>query len=215
MTADVREGFLLTPPRTFSWAPNGPFYVDDVAVTERVYDLAYRGRLAAARAAWLADCEEGKPLMKTFGHAILHIGVLLLASASMASAQLPDRHLTPGATRPVTLHAICTPGSAGAARAVSSATKRAVFARYHVTPRPGAYEVDHLISLELGGSNAVENLWPQPYHGALNAHDKDRLENQLHALVCKGTVPLAEAQHAIATDWVAALKTYGGSGGPR
>lgn len=150
-------------------------------------------------------------------HAVLHICITCaaLALATPAAAQLPDPALTPGATRTVTLHAICTPGSSGKARAVSSSTKRAVFARYHVTPTPGAYEVDHLISLELGGSNDVLNLWPQPYHGKLNAHDKDRLENQLHALVCRGAVPLAEAQRAIATDWVKALETYGGAAGPR
>ena len=139
----------------------------------------------------------------------------LLLVAGPAAAQLPNPTLTPGATRAVTFHTLCTPGSAGKARAVSAATKRAVFARYHVTPTPGAYEVDHLISLELGGSNDVTNLWPQPYHGKLNAHDKDRLENRLHALVCRGQVPLTDAQHAIATDWVAALAKYGGVGGPR
>jgi hypothetical protein len=128
---------------------------------------------------------------------------------------LPNPTLTPGATRPVTLHELCTPGSSSKARAVSSATKREVFRRYHVTPTPGAFEIDHLISLELGGSNDISNLWPQPYHGKLNAHDKDHLENQLHALVCAGTVPLAAAQHAIATDWVAAMQKYGRKAGPR
>lgn len=129
--------------------------------------------------------------------------------------RLPDPTLTPGATRDVTLHEICTPGAAGKAREVSSKTKREVYQRYHVTPRPGAYEVDHLISLELGGSNDIENLWPQPYFGKANAHDKDRLENQLHAQVCRGEVTLTEAQRAIATDWTKALATYGGKAGPR
>lgn len=145
------------------------------------------------------------------------IGIVIqtLLLAAPAAAQLPNATLTPGATRHVTLHELCTPGSASRARAVSSSTKREVFRRYHVTPKPGAYEVDHLISLELGGSNDVANLWPQPYHGRLNAHDKDRLENQLHALVCRGELSLEEAQRAIATDWVAALTTYGGKAAPR
>lgn len=129
--------------------------------------------------------------------------------------RLPDPTLTPGATRSVTVHAVCTPGAAGKARKVSTSTKRAVYARYHVTPRSGAFEVDHLISLELGGSNDIANLWPQPYFGRLNAHDKDRLENQLHARVCRGEVALDEAQRAIAGDWIAALKKYGGKAGPR
>lgn len=141
--------------------------------------------------------------------------MIIIILFALAVARVPDPALTPGATRPVTLTQICTPGSSGKARAVSAKTKTAVYARYHVTPKPGAYEVDHLISLELGGSNDIANLWPQPYFGKQNAHDKDRLENRLHALVCAGTVSLDEAQHAIATDWMAALKKYGGKVGPR
>ena len=41
------------------------------------------------------------------------------------------------------------------------------------------------MSLELGGANTSDNLWPQPYDGEWNAHDKDRLENKLHHIVCK------------------------------
>jgi hypothetical protein len=60
------------------------------------------------------------------------------------------------------------------------------------------------IPLELGGSNAIGNLWPQNYRGFLNADDKDRLENYLHDAVCSGRMPLQTAQEAIATDWVKA-----------
>jgi hypothetical protein len=52
----VREGFLLTPPRTFAWRGE-QHYVDDVPVSERVYELAYHDRLAEARAAWLQEVE--------------------------------------------------------------------------------------------------------------------------------------------------------------
>ena len=52
-------------------------------------------------------------------------------------------------------------------------------------------EVDHLISIELGGSNEKTNLWPQPYSGVQwNAHVKDRLENFYHEQVCSGKIPL-------------------------
>lgn len=128
---------------------------------------------------------------------------------------LPNGHLTPGSTRPaVTLLQVCTPGVAQKARVVSATTKRKVFLAYGLAPS-NAYELDHLIPLELGGSNEAANLWPQPYAGTMNAHDKDRVENRLHALVCAGKVLLVDAQHAMATDWVAALKTYGGQSGPR
>ena len=76
---------------------------------------------------------------------------------------------------------------------------------------PQGCEVDHLISLELGGANTIDNLWPQPYDGEWNAHDKDRLEGKLYRLVCVDkTITLKEAQDAIKTDWVAAYKKYVG-----
>jgi hypothetical protein len=84
-----------------------------------------------------------------------------------------------------------------------------VFAEYGVvSPRSGEYEVDHLIPLELGGSNAFENLWPQPARNP-NGHGfriKDRLENRLHTRVCLGQMTLRAAQRAIRTNWVRAYK---------
>ncbi len=130
-------------------------------------------------------------------------------------AILPDARLTPGATRSVTRADVCTPGAASQARRVSPTTRQAAFKRYGIAPSSSLYELDHLIPLELGGSNTLANLWPQAYAGTPNAHTKDRLENQMHYLVCQGRVTLEEAQRAIAADWVAALKMYGGRSGPR
>jgi hypothetical protein len=53
----LREGFLLTRPRSFSWSPGSVHYVDYVPVSEAVYDLAYAGELQAARALWLEEFE--------------------------------------------------------------------------------------------------------------------------------------------------------------
>jgi len=94
-------------------------------------------------------------------------------------------------------------------RHVTAATKRAVYAEYHITHRaPREYEVDHLISLELGGSNSIRNLWPQSYEThPWNAHVKDVLENELHGEVCAGRMPLVAAQQEIARDWIAAFRT--------
>lgn len=116
--------------------------------------------------------------------------------------------LTPGALNPAVSQAtiqstICVTGYTAAVRNVTSATKSQVFAEYGITnPPSGAYEIDHLISLELGGSNDIRNLWPEPYTGADNAHDKDVWENKLHTQVCAGTITLAVAQDEIVHWWV-------------
>ena len=87
----------------------------------------------------------------------------------------------------------------------------AVYARYGVAHVPYAHEVDHLVSLELGGSNAIANLWPEPYAGRWGAHTKDALETRLHDLVCSGEIGLRYAQRIEARNWVAAYRRYVGS----
>ena len=101
---------------------------------------------------------------------------------------------------------------------MSSSEKEAVYARYEVEHVPYTHEVDHLISLEIGGSNDIRNLWPEPYAGRWGARTKDVLENRLHDLVCSGRLSPAPAQQQEARDWVAAYRRYVGgppSGGGR
>lgn len=120
----------------------------------------------------------------------------------------PDPSLTPGDTLPVTAQDVCAPGYAKKVRNVPSGVKRQAYARYGVGQRAaGEFEVDHLISLELGGSNSIRNLWPQSFMThPWNAHVKDAIENELHRQVCSGAMSLHDAQHAIATDWIAAYR---------
>ena len=60
----------------------------------------------------------------------------------------------------------------------------------------------------MGGSNDIKNLWPEPAEPRPGFHEKDTLENTLHKLVSDGTVPLGEAQQAIAEDWYGAYVHY-------
>ncbi len=130
-------------------------------------------------------------------------------SARPAGLALPNPELTPGDVLPVGPAEICVKGYSSKVRNVSKKTKDAVYATYGITSHPtGAYEVDHLIPLELGGSNDIKNLWPEPANPRPGFHEKDRLENVLHDLVCGGQVDLATAQHAIAADWFEAWVTY-------
>ncbi len=75
---------------------------------------------------------------------------------------------------------------------------------------PHNYELDHLITLEVGGDpTSVQNLWPQPGYGTYNFYVKDKLENHLSEQICLGNISLSDAQNAIATNWIAALNPSG------
>jgi hypothetical protein len=123
---------------------------------------------------------------------------------------VPDPARTPGDTLEVTAADICVPGYTKKVRNVPVAVKRQVYASYGIrTHEPGEYEIDHLISLELGGSNSIRNLWPESHRTSpWNAHVKDALENELHRRVCNGTLDLSKAQRIIAQNWVMGYRMY-------
>jgi Metal binding domain of Ada len=125
---------------------------------------------------------------------------------------IPDSKLTPGDVLEVTKEDICTPGYSKNVRDVPQSVKEKAYAEYGIVSRkPREYEVDHLISLELGGSNSIKNLWPESYlTEPWNARVKDVLENKLHKMICDGSIDIKTAQQAIATDWIGAYKKYVG-----
>ena len=69
-------------------------------------------------------------------------------------------------------------------------------------PFGGGVQVDHLISLELGGSNDIANLSPEQAEPRPGFHEKDKVENYLHDQVCSGAMSLTEAQVGIANNWL-------------
>ena len=125
---------------------------------------------------------------------------------------LNDLLVTPGVTFRVTVATICQPGYSTGMRNVPESEKNQVYVEYGITHRvTGQYEIDHLISLELGGSNAIGNLWPELNdhpHGYLNS--KDILENRLHSL-CTGKISLRSAQTLIASNWVTTYHRFLGA----
>ena len=110
----------------------------------------------------------------------------------------------------VTLADIQVKGYSAKVRNVPVSVKREVYASYGIEHwNKGEYEIDHLISLSLGGSNSKKNLWPQSYRTEpWNAHTKDQLEYRLLSLVRSGKVDLHTAQQEMARDWIAAYKKY-------
>jgi len=129
---------------------------------------------------------------------------------------VPDPNCTPGAVNPtLTIEVLRDPGFT--TRCVRDvATKPEEKARtydwyrlVHPANNSGENqicELDHLISLELGGADTLDNIWPQcgPSGVALPQRDfkqKDTVENFLAMQVRTGRMQLSEAQKAIATDW--------------
>ncbi len=134
----------------------------------------------------------------------------LRRAAPFERAAVPDRSLTPGATRSVTVSDVCSMPHEEVIGEVSTSLRQEVLHEYGiVNARAGDYEIDYLIAPGLGGAEDIHNLWPQPYKSRTwNAHAKDALEEHLHRLVCAGKLDLSTAQRDIATDWIAAYKNY-------
>ena len=136
--------------------------------------------------------------------ATAHIGQRTKTANCVASGALPDSACTPGSIiSTATREQICVSGYARNVRNVTDAEKNQSYAEYDITTHgPGQYEVDHLISLELGGSNDIANLWPEAAEPRPGFHEKDQTENYLHDQVCSGAVALDQAQAQIATNWL-------------
>jgi hypothetical protein len=127
----------------------------------------------------------------------------LLSAGRCRRGLKADPRCTPGARLAGATRArICTSGYSAGVRNVPETLKREIYAEYGIVRhRPGEYEIDHLIPLELGGSNSARNLWPEPYSGVSGAHTKDDLENRLHSQVCSGVISLAAAQREFVAQW--------------
>lgn len=128
------------------------------------------------------------------------------------SEPLPDPSCTPGQVITSDKATVCTPGYSNAHRfskVAAAIAKTRLMARYGIPESMrSVYELDHLIPVSLGGSNADANLWPEPNHDAMRArrstyvlNDKDALESRMKRRVCSGRVAIADAQHGFSTDW--------------
>jgi hypothetical protein len=143
--------------------------------------------------------------------------VLLAPRTRTAGCRLganPDRRCSPGAYYSgLTTDVICSAGfHTGDIRNVPESEKFAVEREYGLAPAHygRTLEIDHIVSLELGGSNDIANLYPEKADAQPGYHVKDRLENALHRLVCSGQMSLRAAQHGIAANWQALYRTVFG-----
>jgi len=134
--------------------------------------------------------------------------VLMLISKLVEGAVVPA-----SAVRTIDVHDICTTKT-GTIRDVSEATKKQVYKNAGIaygdrTLCTVVYEVDHRISLQLGGTNNISNLQLQAYCTKeqlspnfpsiviFDARAKDGDETRLHTAICKGNITPTEAQDKI------------------
>jgi hypothetical protein len=191
-------------------------------------------RLIFVAAAALAVTTLSVPAFASTSHGLKHVrdpgrvtGTIHGRCYFRDGDELPDPRCTPGSIDPIVTQAnikstICKSGWTDPhLRPPESQTEW--FKRYVAFPAYGLTwyresELDHLVPLELGGSNDATNLWPEL--GLPSGNPKDKVEDALNAAVCDGRVSLAAAQDAIASDWMTAEKklgiggvTDGGGGG--
>lgn len=129
---------------------------------------------------------------------------------------IPDPACTPGAINPtLTADVLRDPNFTTKCvrnNATSAQQKNGTYQWYNIkhpannTGATQTCELDHLISLELGGADTLDNIWPQcgPSNVTLTKRyfkQKDMVENYLAAQVKAGKMNLSDAQKGIATDW--------------
>jgi hypothetical protein len=168
-------------------------------------------------AEWLTGSGTGSGGGESTGTTLVGRTVLLAPRTRTSGCALgpnPDRWCSPGAYySKLTKRVICSSSfRTSSIRNVPESEKFAVEREYGMAP--GHYgqtlEIDHIVSLELGGSNDIANLFPEKANAQPGYRVKDRLENKLHTLVCAGTFTLRSAQQRIAANWqVLYTQVYG------
>jgi hypothetical protein len=141
---------------------------------------------------------------------------------------LPDPTCTPGAINPtVTAEVLQDPQfttKCVRSHATTDAQKATTYQFYGIPHPPNnsgrtqTCELDHLISLELGGADTLDNIWPQCGPDGVQLNErffkrKDAVENFLAKQVRDGKMSLSDAQQGISSDWTQFLDAADGCSG--
>jgi len=119
---------------------------------------------------------------------------------------LPDPSCTPGAFNP-TVSAKVFGAQKFTTKCIrdcitDSAQKHTMYAAYHVNQNSSC-ELDHLVPLEMGGADSLDNIWPQcgkAPNGKNYKDIKDVVENYLSIEILMG-LDIDAARKGIASDW--------------
>jgi hypothetical protein len=144
---------------------------------------------------------------------LLIIALVFIAAPAIACTTdglYPDKECTPGDIfEEVGTEQICVKGYSATVRNVPKSVKNSVYEMYGIPKdQRKFFVIDHLISLQIGGTNEIPNLFPQRTTGKINSRTKDKIENFLKREVCKGNITLKEAQRLIVDDWLAVYEDF-------
>jgi hypothetical protein len=129
---------------------------------------------------------------------------------------LPDANCTPGGIDPAVTQqniasTICKSGYTKTVRASDTEKFKVLSLNQYGIKSAKTTEYDHLISLQLGGTNSVSNLWVEPNKANAKGtnNPKDAVETKLKVAVCAHKITLDAAQRAIASDRTTAESKLG------
>lgn len=112
----------------------------------------------------------------------------------------PDYACTPGGVFADVLRGdLCKRGYASSVKAISAKTKDAVFSAYTIAEFDRKqYTLDRFAPINLGGTNDVQNIWPQP---TKDVSSKNKVESFLFEEMCSGRITVSESQELASTNW--------------
>ena len=121
------------------------------------------------------------------------------------SVSRPNPKLTPGAVTTTNANTVCNMNSHAAAPPISAAVQAAVYDAYGLTSptEQRKYILNLLVPYNLGGASLKANIWPAKVSGT-GFYQKIQADHILRQLVCRRVLTLAQAQHALETNWYSA-----------
>jgi len=128
----------------------------------------------------------------------------------------PDKTLTPGKVDTFDTSIICKKNYTDDGN-ISVEMQTKVMTRYGLMPGHEGIKIDYLIPLSLGGSNSIENMWPQLIQKP-GYYEKNVLEKYYYYQVCgnsthNGTMDIKQANAILVNNWLQGFVDAYKSGG--